>query len=352
MLLFPDLNSERGIPVVDAPKRPLLEHVPDETNPHVYALRIDNTTLEYFQACSRASEYYTINRRQAVPGAALSFGGAIHLGLETFYREGYSPTSLTKAIAITVDYLAKTSFRDPDEWRTPAIAEDTIRKYFTHYSAFDPIKPIEVEGKPFIEKGFSLILGEIDVNAELPYSSKQLTSSSDPDNIFVSKLIILWSGRIDIAATCGDPSIYVVDHKTSSIGGAQFFADFMLSQQMVGYNWALRQLLPDHNIAGTIVNAIIQRKPTKTGRALEFERQTYFHTDWHVAEWKTDVMHYIENYIHSLSTGYFPKCTKWCFGKYGKCAYHDVCTLPPPQRHIMLNSAEYTNVTWSPLDDR
>lgn len=343
---FPDLNDQKGIPQVVAERRPLLERDSD----HDYILRIDNSTLEYFQACSRAARFYCVDRRQAVPSAALTFGGAIHLGLETLYAEGFE--ALPKAIDRCVKYLDQITFRDPDEWRTPAIAEDTLRKYVAHYGMHDPIVPIHIANEPFIEQPFSLILGEIQIESNLAHSYRTLLNEDCDDPVYVNRLIVLWSGRIDIAATFGDQYVYVVDHKTSSIGGPQFFADFMLSQQMVGYNWALRKLLPDYHIQGTVVNAIIQRKPTRTGRALDFERQTYFHTDWHVNEWQTDVMHHIEHFVYSLQNDHFPKCTKWCFGKYGKCAYHDVCTLPPDQRHIMLNSPEYTNVTWSPLDDR
>jgi len=210
-----------------------------------------------------------------------------------------------------------------------------------------------VEGKKFIERPFSIVLGEIQVDGELGYTEFELTQQGDNSKkLYVRRLTILWSGRIDIAANYGDSSVFIVDHKTSSIGGPQFFKDFMLSQQMVGYNWAGRRMLPDQKIMGTVVNAVIQRKPTKTGRALDFERQTYFHTDWHVAEWEQDVMAQVATFVHSLCEGFFPKQTKQCFGKYGQCQYHNACTLPPNQRHLILDSPEYTNVTWSPLEDR
>jgi hypothetical protein len=341
-----DLNDQVGIPNVPSERRPLLTHDKD----HDFILRIDNSTLEYFQSCARAAKFYCVDRRQGVPTAALTFGGAIHLGLETLYAKGFD--ALPEAIDRCVKYLSDITFRDPEEWRTPAIAEDTLRKYAAKYGADEMLKPILHNGKPFIEKPFSLVIGEMALGARMAYTYSQLTDVESDDTLFINKLTILWSGRIDIAATYGDDYVYVVDHKTSSIGGPQFFADFMLSQQMVGYNWALRQMLPEYHINGTVVNAIIQRKPTKTGRALDFERQTYFHTQWHVDEWHTDINQHIEHFVYSLVTGKFPKSTKWCFGKFGKCKYHDVCTLPPQQRHIMLASPEYTNVTWSPLDDR
>lgn len=352
-----DLNDQTGIVHIHEPKRPLLER---DGKGDDFILRIDNTTLEIFQGCPRAAENYCVKRRQAIPTAALQFGGAIHVGLEHLYRDGFS--SLTFAIEACLENLDKLKFRDPDEWRTPLIAQDTLEKYVAHYGKHgDPIKPIKVNDKPFIERPFALVLGEIQINSEVGYFAHELlqtheTAPSDercPDGkLYIAKLTVLWTGRIDIAANYGDAHVYIVDHKTSSIGGAQFFKDFMLSQQMVGYNWAGRRMLPEHKIIGTVVNAIIQRRPTKTGRALEFERQTYFHTDWHVAEWEKDVMSQVATFVHSLVEGFFPKQTRQCFGKYGQCQYHNACTLPPEQRHIILDSPEYSNVTWSPLEDR
>lgn len=341
-----DLNEQKGLPQLKQPKRPLLTH--DSAND--YVLRIDNTTLEIFQGCPRAAQFYCVNRRQALPTAALQFGGAVHVGLETLYRDGFH--AITFAIEAALANLDEIKFRDPDEWRTPMVLQDTLEKYVAKYSINDPCKPIKVEGVPFIERPFALVLGEIEVNLTLPYTEDQLTQNGNDEPIYINKLTILWTGRIDIAANYGDAHVYVVDHKTSSIGGPQFFADFMLSQQMVGYNWALRHMLPNHKILGTVVNAIIQRRPTKTGRALEFERQVYFHTAEHVAEWEQDVMAQVATFVNSLVEGFFPKQTKQCFGKYGKCPYHDVCTLPSNQRHFILDSVEYSNVTWSPLDAR
>jgi hypothetical protein len=342
-----DLNEQKGLPHVNAIKRPLLEHDKD----HDYILRIDNTTLEIFQGCPRAAEFYCVNRRQAIPSAALQFGGAVHVGLEHLYRHGFHELSF--AIDAALKNLDEIKFRDPEEWRTPLVLQDTLEKYVEKYGGDDAVKPIKVDGEKFIERPFSLVLGEIEINDKLSYSSQTLTQTgNETEGLYIAKLTILWSGRIDIAANYGDAHVYVVDHKTTSIGGPQFFADFMLSQQMVGYNWALRRMLPSHAVLGTVVNAIMQRRPTKTGRALEFERQVYFHTKWHIEEWERDVMSQVETFVHSLNEGFFPKQTKQCFGRYGKCPYHDVCSIPPNQRHLILGSDEYSNVTWSPLDAR
>jgi len=338
-----NLNAQVGIPEVSAPKRALLEHVHN----HTYALRIDNSTLETFQTCSRAAKFYCVDRRQRLPSGALAFGSGFHLALDTIYTKGYAAEA--EAIDLALAYLSANATPNPDEWRTPALLQDAIKAYCKEYRDNDAISPIKLNGTPLVEIPFSLTLGEIELNRHLPFTYADLTDDDRTELMYIDKLIILWSGRIDIAGNYGDNDVYVIDHKTTSIGGPQFFADFYLSQQMVGYNWALRQILPEHKIVGTVVNAIIQRKPTRTGKGLEFARQTYFHQDWHVSEWQDDVMHEVERFVFSLVENSFPKATKWCFGKYGRCPYHEVCTLPPDQRRFMLDSREYINVTWSPL---
>lgn len=346
MSLFNNLLSDIPSTFDDKPKRPLLEHDKD----HDYILRIDNTTLERFQTCARSAEFYCVNRRQSRDSAALAFGGAIHEGLAVLYRDGFN--QITKAVEVTLAKIKSTWQPEADEWRTPQLACETIIDYAEKYK-HDTIKPITYDGELFVERAFSLYLGSIHLDRTLPQTAFELgvTMSEGQDQpLYINKLHILWSGRLDMAVTEGDDNVFVLDHKTTSIMGDQFFADFQLSQQMLGYVWAMRKLLPERNVIGTIVNAIAQRKPTKTGKSLEFKRQTFFQNLWMQEEWERDVMAGIERFVHSLCVGFFPKSPKWCFGKYGKCPYHEVCTLPPDLRMSLLNSGEYVNVTWSPLD--
>jgi Sec7-like guanine-nucleotide exchange factor len=85
---------------------------------------------------------------------------------------------------------------------------------------------------------------------------------------------------------------------------------------------------------------------------MEFDRKIYPYTRESLVEWKQDTLMSVENYINALATASFPKHTAWCMGKYGKCQYHTVCTLPSNQRQFMLNAqTEFENVTWSPLHD-
>lgn len=326
-------------------KRPIL--IPVDPENHIYALRIDNTTLSTHTSCNRAGQYYAITRRQATPKAALAFGNAIHVGLEHFYKGLDINSCCQKILDALVDYSP-----DESEWRTPTLAVETMLAYAKHYHlAQDFVPHRRTDGSLAVEIPFSLPLGEFPINAHFPMPRSFYTGENIPDeppHPYVSTLQVYWTGKIDLIDNpIGDA--FVVDHKTSSIGGSQFFSDFELSHQMIGYNWAARQLFPELNIRGTVINALIQRKPTRTGTAREFSRVTHFVSDWHVEEWKRDMGLLIRSFLTNLIQSYFPRNTSHCFGKYGRCPYHDVCTLPPNQRSIMLSTSSYTDVVWSPL---
>ena len=339
---FPDLSDAQGaLPPV--PKRPLLTRMPDTTNDWI--LQLDNTTITQLQTCPRAGQFYTIYRRQRPDRSPLIFGGAIHCGLEHIYKYGFN--SEKAAIQKILDYFAQHPYPTAGEWRTPAFAIESFQKYCTHWSLMDNFNPISHE---WVEKPFALNIGSFEIHDNLPFTLAQLTDEDSLELLRIETLHVQWSGKIDIVVD-QDGSKFVVDHKTTSIGGETFVKDFELAQQTHGYMWAVQKILGEH-IAGFILNALIIRKPTVkgTGKGTEFDRRHFYYTQESITEWHQDILHTIENFIHSLTSNSFPKATTWCFGKYGTCQYHDVCTLPAAQRAFMLFSDQYANVTWSPLD--
>ena len=339
---FPDLSTAQGV-LPEVEKRPLLTRMPNTA--HDWVLQLDNTTITQLQTCPRAGMFYTIYRRQKPDRSPLIFGGAIHCGLEHIYKHGFNSESA--AIAKILEYFSHHPYPTAGEWRTPAFAIESFQKYCSFWSLMDNFKPISSD---WVEKPFALNIGSFELNRTLPYTYAQLTSESSNDELYCKTLHVQWSGKIDIVVD-QDGSTFVVDHKTTSIGGDTFINDFQLAQQTHGYMWAVQKIL-GHPIAGFILNALIIRKPTVSGKGkgTEFERRHFYYTQESINEWYDDILHTIENFIHSITASSFPKATTWCFGKYGACQYHDICTLPKAQRPFMLFSDQYANVTWSPLD--
>jgi len=84
-LPFPSLNLNDTItkrnPV--GARRFLLQY----DKPGEFNLQIDNSSLEVFNACAKSAEYKLVDAREAPPKAALTYGSAVHEGLEVYYRE-------------------------------------------------------------------------------------------------------------------------------------------------------------------------------------------------------------------------------------------------------------------------
>lgn len=166
-----------------------------------------------------------------------------------------------------------------------------------------------------------------------------------------------WTGIIDMLAKIND-GYYVIDHKTTSILSQDFFDGFEIAMQPVGYYLACKAAFPDLNIKGFLVNVLACRKPvasvTKSGRPttskpFEALRRQYNYSDWHAEEFKRDALALIEELFANVQAGFFPRKTQWCIGKYGKCPFFDVCSLPPESRASMLASDIYVNNTWKPI---
>lgn len=322
-----DLNS--APPKV---RKPLLQH---EDEPDCYILQIDNSSLEVFTTCPRSAEFKLVHARSTRSRSALTYGGAIHAGLEAHYK-GLPEDEILKR---TFDYFDGVTIND---WRTPDRAIDTIQRYRNRYKD-DELKPDPDK----VEIPFSLPLCSIDMDCVLPYSKALLLNEESNDNLYVKKVDVYWTGKIDLLTPIHGVDGFV-DHKTTSMLGDTFWADFELSNQFLGYGWAASKIA-GKVITRAMVNAIVGRPVTKTGTSTDFVRQVYNYAPEQIAEWEVNTITLVTDFLSNLHRGMFPMFTKWCMGKYGKCGYHDACTLPPSVRLDVLYSDLYENNTWSPL---
>lgn len=340
---FPDLSGVySGTSFEQGKAIPMLERHREED---CYILRIDNSTLEKWQTCPRAAEFYCVHRREKPGSPALNFGRAMHKGLEVFGKKKINEESTAEVMQVLTDHFLENPQPDGDH-RTLDYAVEVTNKYVGRYSA-ETCSVLEHNGVKCVEVPFSLLIGEVPIMTDVGYTEKQLLGDGSDEPLYIDKLYVFWSGKIDRLVEF-DGRRWVMDHKTTSMGGPTFYADFELAQQMIGYVWAAKTITA-WKIEGAIIDALECRRITKTGKGVTFERQFYSYQDWHLREWEEDVRSQISSFVDQLVVGYFPKKTKWCMGKYGACPYHDVCTLAPEQRMSLLNSSLYGPVTWSPL---
>lgn len=360
--------------------------------------RIDWSSIESLLGCNRSAEYKLIYSRQGGSRSALTFGAAIHAGLEVWYRNKTkinkvvhqdSLTELTEPtdgehIILTNEELLSRCYSAIEhtftisppslfpDYRTSDYAIQSFYSYITHYKD-ELLTPYIHEGKPLVEFSFSYPLGQVELPSDifLQWGFGVLTNDSQREEIFTSQrrvassqvvhgvipVQIEWTGIIDMLAEINN-QLYVVDHKTTSIISQDFFDGFEIAMQPTGYFSAMRAAFPDLPIKGFLANVLACRKPvaaiTKSGKpssSKPFEpfRRTYQYHDWHVNEFKQDALALVEELFANVTNKFFPRKTQWCIGKYGKCPFFDVCALPPESRLDMLNSDNYINNTWKPV---
>ena len=316
-----------------------------------YLLEIDNSSFSEYTTCPRKAFYKLLHSRSGESSYALTYGKAIHKSLEFFYRTK-KDTGSFPSVEATIDagmaILLETPCK-PEEWRTPDALRLAITKYIARYEALDTWDILGVE------LPFAMPLATYEINATIPFSRRMLVADTDglPEEekdgaVFVKKLHVSWTGVIDLITREGN-EVWTHDHKTSSIEGESFWKQFELSPQFLGYCESASEIL-QMPVTGTKVNALIGRKPTKTGSSLELLRRNFYYSKAHTDEWRMNAKNIISDFIHHLTSGTFPMFLSACVGKYGTCPFHDVCIMPPENRMTMLYSNQYVNNVWNPLD--
>ena len=180
---------------------------------------------------------------------------------------------------------------------------------------------------------FELPLGEVDFQSTF-------------QGRHIDKVKVLWTGQIDAIIRRFDV-LRVMDHKTTTMLGANFFAEFMNSSPAMGYTWAAQHILGD-KVAGLFLNAIALRRPSKAGVQFKVQRRSYDYDAERLAEWQYNTLTLVSDFLSHLDRGFFPMEYRWCVGKYGACKYLDVCSMPPAQRERRAAWEHFRECTGNP----
>jgi hypothetical protein len=294
-------------------------------------LYIDNSSMELFTTCSRQAYYYLIRRIELNRDRiALSFGEAFHAVLDHLYRTHGNSYRDQQANASVLAFAARRELHPPpDDYRTTSYLTNAVNKYLTDYPAEAFDIAVMPNGVTAVEVPFAFPLGTVESAA-------------------FGTIPVVWTGRLDLVYRSRG-RLGVMDHKTTSIMGSQFFAEFEIAHQMYGYVAACEYIFGEA-VSEICINGLGCRKPTKTGTMYEFQRHLIPVSAALLEEWHTDCLAIVRDFITHCELGYFPKMTKWCTNKYGPCQYRGICTLDPSMRESAINTSEYKLVTWSPLN--
>lgn len=276
-------------------------------------IRINSSSLETLQTCKRKA-YYSLFKeyRSHQEGEALIFGRAIHAALEYWYSLlPQERIQVAQSEAFTRFGFEAGGLLLADEGkRSAANGIKILSAYFEHYKDDDFTTYHDLHG-PFVERDFSFTL------IDLP------------------SFQIDYFGRIDAALvhqSTGD--VVLVDHKTASILGQDFYNRSALSFQFIGYLLGAQHLgVPTRTM---MVNGI-QVAKTKQ----EFVRHFVDLTQDKIDEFKRSVLDAAHIYLEKGQfddEAYWPMTTPNPCVAYGGCTYRSICEAPSSLRPTIIES--------------
>jgi hypothetical protein len=297
---------------------------------------IDNTALQAYLACPR--EYFlgmVLHRRGRGKSPALVFGSTWHEALKTHYI-----TNGDRAAVQTAIFESWEEHGSVDDYRT-------VNRVLLDYDLY-----VKKYGKPSLEPAKTVGWPDAPI-VEIA------------TNAMGFGLIHPWAGKIDrVIATQG--LMYIEDHKTTSRLDKNYFSQFNLSYQMMGYTFLGKCVMPNEKVAGVRIN-LSHVLTNKT----EFHQQLFVYSEEKILEWVANTNVWLRRLnadherFNELAKEFgkveeipwqklneaFP--AHWgdngCSRKFGLCHYNGACGISPQLRFKLLER-EFEVNPWNPLE--
>ena len=320
--------------------------------PNVYDIELDSTTLGTYMTCPRSFMMYAVMGRDSGERDALNYGSAMHACMEQYFK--LPVDEQPHCLPALINTLAACFEQNPcssGNWRNLDHAIGAIKQWHALRQQLPVWEVYHDDEGPFVERSFRIPLVSLEFNQNFKFPANLLTDThNDADSLFVHRLNVYFTGKIDLVVYDRLGKLRIVDHKTSSMAGSPFWGQFPRSPQMRGYTWAGSRLLGER-VPGVLIHALFGRKPSRTGIPYETETCEFDYDDEQLDRWYMSTVQHCQQIVNHLVGGQdtFPEHSVSCHGKFGQCAYHAVCNAPTIVQHMHLLSGAYADRTWSPL---
>ena len=258
----------------------------------------DYTSLSCFQTCRKKFYYFAIRHLQPKKKEApIAFGIAIHNALDIFYTEGLD--SVVKQFKETyVDF-------EEDDIRTKANGVLLLETYAEKYKN----EPFKIVGKP--EGAFTFKIDDID-----------------------------YVGKIDLPVEW-DGQLWIMEHKTTASMRSNFFDQFMLDKQLIGYILAVEAYM-GKECTGSVINALevwkpVQKVSAKTKAPFDhFARCPITKSKEAKENFKLNVKRIVRDieWCKENDEWYGTECKHACIFYFKKCPYFDLCFYGENERTL------------------
>ena len=186
---------------------------------------VTSSEIDCFQTCRKKYQYRYLEKYRSLKRVtSMEIGKAVHLGLDAWYSGGGVQGAIYKAL----DYLRTTDLSVDDA----ELVAQMLQRYADKY-------PTENFSVVYIESKFL-----VPVLTPRNYRSRNF----------------MFAGVIDGLVRKSDGSYWLLEHKTASSIGDNYFLKLETDFQIRAYIWALRQL--GYDVKGVIYNVLRTKLPT------------------------------------------------------------------------------------------
>jgi hypothetical protein len=271
----------------------------------------DYTMLSTFLTCRKKYWWRMVrNLILKTPQTALEFGRCIHLALDNWY--------VNKDYKKAIEVFNEAFVENPeDNKRTKSVAAKLLQLYHERY----------------VDSSIKILASEMEFTLPIPDSGIALIGRIDK--------VIDWGG-----------AIYVMDHKTTSRLGAEFFNKIKPNMQFDGYVWAARQLgYP--TCSGVVMDALLVAKgliiPAQLAKLSPLGRDISERTDEDIEGYLNNVRRIVRDigqcYIHDE---WYENTESCC--DFNECPYRRLCKESGSVRESIVK-ADYVVEKWEPRKD-
>lgn len=149
---------------------------------------------------------------------------------------------------------------------------------------------------------------------------------------------ILWKAKLDLTADTNQ-GIFPIDHKTMKQNRQQLNLNNQFTGQCI--------IMKTRN---AIINKVGFQKTLKPEE--KFKREPISYTPQRLIEWQSEILpYYAKMLLMYHESGVWPRNYTHCEGKYGLCAFNQICSANPDMREEELKLNFKVGEPWNPTNE-
>ncbi len=340
------VNPDLGRVSPDVVRKGVKEMLSVRTEGEVTFVRINYSSLDLIQCCPRKAQYVLYEGRKAKTEAtALTYGSAIHKGLEIFYSHPYRERTMPDDFLAHAE-LIPAGVTPPTEH----FLYEAVRKFC---ETGDSLRVLPNSDKHSLSGGVWVLYNYFKTYLDDPYVVYCDESGPVTERQFTLPIVTEGPVRVDLFGQIDvvlrnehNGVILPADHKTTSRLGDDFFNRIKPNHQYTAYLLGAQKVLGLTTDA-FMANALeVKPKPglTKTGKQSmagppQFARQVTKRSPEDMSEFKDVLLEAVGNYLRWTSAGKFPLGPVSSCSMYRKCQFMEVCSSPSSIRGNILQSS-------------